>query len=86
MKIFSYTESPIGRLTVLSDGEALTGLYMEHARNRRRPGNDWARTAPRDPLPGSAPAARSISRDRAANSTCRSTCRARSFKSACGES
>jgi methylated-DNA-[protein]-cysteine S-methyltransferase len=29
MKSFAYSESPIGRLLLTSDGEALTGLYME---------------------------------------------------------
>jgi len=37
--------SPIGRLTLLSDGEALTGLYMEDHRHGPAWNPEWAREA-----------------------------------------
>lgn len=55
MNIFCYVESPIGRLMLTSDGEALTGLYMNLYRNKpmKQPGlgDDWVQNATLDPLP-----------------------------------
>ena len=55
MNIFCYVESPIGRLMLTSDGEALTGLYMNLYRNKpmKLPdlGDDWVQNATLDPLP-----------------------------------
>jgi methylated-DNA-[protein]-cysteine S-methyltransferase len=44
---FTTVESPIGELTLTGDGQALTGLYMEH--HRHRPPLDPG--AVRDPAP-----------------------------------
>src|SRR5277367_3545053 len=51
MNIFCTIESPIGRLTLTSDGEALTGLYM--GTPAKRPGLDreWAQNGTAGPLP-----------------------------------
>jgi methylated-DNA-[protein]-cysteine S-methyltransferase len=37
MNIHAYVDSPIGRLLLHSDGEVLTGLYMDAHKQRRRP-------------------------------------------------
>jgi methylated-DNA-[protein]-cysteine S-methyltransferase len=37
MNYVTFVDSPIGRLSLYSDGEALTGLYME----KREPPGDW---------------------------------------------
>ena len=37
MNIHAYFDSPIGRLLLHSDGETLTGLYMDAHKQRRRP-------------------------------------------------
>ena len=44
---FTTVESPIGELTLTGDGQALTGLYMQH--HRHQPALD--RDAVRDPAP-----------------------------------
>jgi methylated-DNA-[protein]-cysteine S-methyltransferase len=58
MNIFCYVESPIGRLMLTSDGEALTGLYMNLYRNkptkRPNPGADWMQNATKDPFQAAA--------------------------------
>ena len=55
MNIFCYTESPIGRLMLTSDGSSLTGLFMHLNRNKPTqqpsPGKDWIQNATIDPLP-----------------------------------
>jgi methylated-DNA-[protein]-cysteine S-methyltransferase len=51
MNIFTYTESPIGRLLLLSDGEVLTGLYMDVDGRPPRNLNDWLEDASGGPLP-----------------------------------
>jgi methylated-DNA-[protein]-cysteine S-methyltransferase len=55
MNIFCYVDSPIGRLMLTSDGEALTGLFMNLYRNKptKLPtlGDDWVQNATLDPLP-----------------------------------
>jgi methylated-DNA-[protein]-cysteine S-methyltransferase len=38
MNYVTFVDSPIGRLSLYSDGEALTGLYME----KREPPGEWA--------------------------------------------
>jgi methylated-DNA-[protein]-cysteine S-methyltransferase len=51
MNAFTYTDSPIGRLLLVSDGEALTGLYMDvpgHASHTR---SDVREDAGASPLP-----------------------------------
>src|SRR5271170_1891883 len=37
MNYVTFVDSPIGRLSLYSDGEALTGLYME----KREPPGEW---------------------------------------------
>jgi methylated-DNA-[protein]-cysteine S-methyltransferase len=51
MNIFCYVESPIGRLTLTSDGEALTGLYMGTPAKRPAFGAEWAQNGTAGPLP-----------------------------------
>jgi methylated-DNA-[protein]-cysteine S-methyltransferase len=51
MNIFCYVESPIGRLTLTSDGEALTGLYMGTPAKRPAFGKEWAQNGTAGPLP-----------------------------------
>ena len=51
MNIFCYVESPIGRLTLTSDGTALTGLYMGTPSKRPSFGRDWAQNGTAGPLP-----------------------------------
>ena len=55
MNIFCYVDSPIGRLMLTSDGEALTGLYMNLYRNKptKLPNlsNDWVQNATQGTLP-----------------------------------
>ncbi|NLO26960.1 MAG: methylated-DNA--[protein]-cysteine S-methyltransferase [Actinobacteria bacterium] len=41
--IYSYTESPLGRILVTSEGGSLTGLYLEGEKYEPRPGGDWIR-------------------------------------------
>jgi methylated-DNA-[protein]-cysteine S-methyltransferase len=54
MNIFCYVESPIGRLMLTSDGEALTGLYMGIPSKRPDLGKDWAQNGTVGPLPKAA--------------------------------
>jgi methylated-DNA-[protein]-cysteine S-methyltransferase len=51
MNIFCYVESPIGRLTLTSDGVALTGLYMGTPAKRPAFGKEWAQNGAAGPLP-----------------------------------
>jgi len=55
VNIFCYVDSPIGRLMLTSDGEALTGLYMNLYRNKptKLPdlSDDWVQNATQGPLP-----------------------------------
>ncbi|HEY2679135.1 MAG TPA: methylated-DNA--[protein]-cysteine S-methyltransferase [Steroidobacteraceae bacterium] len=55
MNSFCYVDSPIGRLMLTSDGEALTGLYMNLRQGKplKRPaaGDDWVQNATLDPFP-----------------------------------
>jgi methylated-DNA-[protein]-cysteine S-methyltransferase len=58
MNAFCYVDSPIGRLMLTSDGESLTGLYMNLYRNKptKLPdlNGDWVQDAKVDPLPAAA--------------------------------
>lgn len=49
MKYFSYTDSPLGRMLVVADDDALCGLYFEGQKHEQRPGADWI-DAPDRPL------------------------------------
>ena len=40
---YTFIESPIGPLQLISDGVALTGLFMNEHKNGPRPGEDWVR-------------------------------------------
>ena len=55
MNSFCYLDSPIGRLMLTSDGEALTGLYMNLYKGKpiKRPptGEQWVQNATLDPFP-----------------------------------
>jgi methylated-DNA-[protein]-cysteine S-methyltransferase len=51
MNIFCFLESPIGRLTLTSDGAALTGLYMGTPSKRPDFGGEWAQNGAAGPLP-----------------------------------
>ena len=51
MNIFCYVESPIGRLTLTSDGAALTGLYMGTPAKRPAFGKEWVQNGTAGPLP-----------------------------------
>jgi methylated-DNA-[protein]-cysteine S-methyltransferase len=51
MNIFCYIDSPIGRLMLTSDGEALTGLYMGTPSKRPDITGDWAQNGTAGPLP-----------------------------------
>jgi methylated-DNA-[protein]-cysteine S-methyltransferase len=45
--LYTTVDSPIGELLLLSDGDALTGLYMQEGRKPRKIADDWvASTAP----------------------------------------
>jgi methylated-DNA-[protein]-cysteine S-methyltransferase len=48
---FTYLDSPIGRLTLCADGEALTGLYMDLPAPPPRDLHQWVEDASADPLP-----------------------------------
>ena len=43
--LYDHCDSPLGRLLLTSDGEALTGLYMEGHRGGPEPGPAWRRDA-----------------------------------------
>jgi methylated-DNA-[protein]-cysteine S-methyltransferase len=53
MNTFCYLDSPIGRLMLTADGEALTGLLMNlhNGKPVKRPGEDWVQNATLDPFP-----------------------------------
>jgi methylated-DNA-[protein]-cysteine S-methyltransferase len=51
MNYYCYVESPIGRLTLTSDGTALTGLYMGTPSKRPNFGREWAQNGTVTPLP-----------------------------------
>jgi methylated-DNA-[protein]-cysteine S-methyltransferase len=42
--LYTTIESPIGELLLLSDGEALTGLYMQEGRKPRTIAPDWVQS------------------------------------------
>lgn len=43
MTYFTYTESPLKKLLLVSDGTNLTGLYMARQQYEVAPADDWAR-------------------------------------------
>src|ERR1700683_1999618 len=45
MNRYTYTESPIGRILLTSDGAALTGLYTNAEQRPPRLGADWIEDA-----------------------------------------
>jgi methylated-DNA-[protein]-cysteine S-methyltransferase len=49
MNAFCYLQSPIGRLMLTSDGDALTGLYMEPSRKTQST-DGWSEDAAAPPL------------------------------------
>lgn len=52
MNMFSYVDSPIGRLLLTCDGTALTGLYMGSELSRKTASADgWVEDAAAGPLP-----------------------------------
>jgi methylated-DNA-[protein]-cysteine S-methyltransferase len=51
MITYTYVDSPIGRLSLHSDGVALTGLYMDVAGRPRQPSAAWTEDASVGPLP-----------------------------------
>jgi methylated-DNA-[protein]-cysteine S-methyltransferase len=51
---FTYLDSPIGRLLLCSDGEALTGLYMDVPSRPPRDLHRWVEDASTLPLPSAA--------------------------------
>ena len=77
--IFTRIESPIGRLTLTGDGEALTGLYMEIHRGGPGPVRR-APAATTTPSPTSASSSTPTSPASCARSTCRSRPRARAWQ------
>lgn len=40
---YTMTSSPLGTITLTSDGRALTGLYLEHQRHQPTPDGTWIR-------------------------------------------
>ena len=50
MNRYTYTESPIGRILLTSDGTALTGLYTNAEQRPPRLGADWVEDATATPL------------------------------------
>jgi methylated-DNA-[protein]-cysteine S-methyltransferase len=51
MTYYTYTESPIGRLLLTSDGAALTGLFMESHRHAPENTEGWVRDDEAAPFP-----------------------------------
>ena len=43
MKIYANIESPLGRILLVSDGIALTGVYFSGQKYEPTPGPDWRR-------------------------------------------
>ena len=41
MLLYTTFDSPVGELLLLSDGDALTGLYMQEGRTSRKVRSDW---------------------------------------------
>ena len=54
MNVYCHVDSPIGRLLLTSDGEALTGLYMGAPSKSPQLGSDWAEKRNAGPLPEAA--------------------------------
>jgi methylated-DNA-[protein]-cysteine S-methyltransferase len=51
MNYFTYTDSPIGRLLLRSDGDALTGIYMDMPGGPPRAMSEWTEDAAAHPFP-----------------------------------
>ena len=51
MNLYCYVESPIGRLLLTSDGESLTGLYMDTPSKSPELGSGWIEQPAGGPLP-----------------------------------
>jgi methylated-DNA-[protein]-cysteine S-methyltransferase len=51
MKFYTTMDSPIGPLLLVSDGQALTGLYMVEHRHGLSPASDWVQDECAVPLP-----------------------------------
>ncbi len=43
MRLYAYTESPLGRILLTSDGESLTGLHFEGQKYEPQPSEEWTR-------------------------------------------
>ncbi|NLE73059.1 MAG: methylated-DNA--[protein]-cysteine S-methyltransferase [Actinobacteria bacterium] len=43
MTVYSYIDSPLGRVLLTSDGDSLTGLHLEGQKHEPQPDNDWTR-------------------------------------------
>lgn len=89
MNYFTTIDSPIGRLLLTSNGEALTGLYMDvPARDAERHVERAVAEGREDPAAAPLPeAARQLQEYFAGSrraSTCRSRCAARRFSSTSG--
>jgi len=54
MNAYTYIESPIGRLLLLSDGQFLTGVYMDLPSRPPRDMQGWVLDAGAEPLPEAA--------------------------------
>jgi methylated-DNA-[protein]-cysteine S-methyltransferase len=54
MNFYCYVDSPIGRLMLTSDGEALTGLYMGAPSKQPTLGADWVEKPTAGALPAAA--------------------------------
>jgi methylated-DNA-[protein]-cysteine S-methyltransferase len=48
MSLYSYTESPVGRIMLTSDGDSLAGLYLQGQKDEPQLGPHWTRA---DSLP-----------------------------------
>ena len=51
MNSYTYVDSPIGRLLLKSDGECLTGVYMDVPSKSPREMHGWVQDAKANPLP-----------------------------------
>jgi methylated-DNA-[protein]-cysteine S-methyltransferase len=54
MNYFTYVDSPIGRLLLISDGDALTGLHMDVPDREPGPDATWVEDSSVKPLPAAA--------------------------------
>ncbi len=45
MTLYTYVESPLGRILLTSDGSALSGLYLAGQRYEPTPASDWTQSA-----------------------------------------